>query len=654
MAPARPPSPRSARGAAQRAFPTLVGLLLALLVVPVGASSADAATGTIPGIDISQWQETIDWPSVEPTKVKFVIMRATKGKTYVDPSYSTNMTGASDAGFVVGAYHRATPSKVSGDAISEADHFLAVARNSAGDLIPALDIEETGGLSVSQLQTWVQTWVERVDSKLGVRPMVYASPYFWRTYMGDTRWFADHGYPLWIANWNVPVPDVPAGDWHGHGWTYWQWSSTGSLHGIPTAVDRDRFNGTDLKTGQIASLTVVPAQGGGVTAAGIACGAGSLLCSRLANAGDTFTLTATPGAGATLLGWTGACAGAGTSRTCDVTVHGQNAAAAVFGYPVTVSVDGTGAGRVSSFPSGLDCPDTCSAAYPAGSTINLTATADSASAFDGWRGGCSGLGSGCSLNINGPHIVGATFTATQRLEQDGIGTSYTWGSKEDRQALGGSYRTDHRAGASATLAFQQGAVTLITVTGPAMGKATVEVDGVGVGTINGYAASAHHGVEQRFDGFGPGAHSITVTATGTGSSKSTGTWVALDAIRWGGTLHKDPRAAASTWGSVAQVSASGGSYVLSEVGGASASLHFTGTGVTLVTARGPGMGMARLMVDGVPAGTVDLFAPTPTYAVQKTVAGLIDGPHVLTVVVTGTHRASASGSAVVVDGWIIR
>ncbi|MEA2579343.1 MAG: lysozyme [Actinomycetota bacterium] len=654
MAPPRPPSPRPSRGAAQRAFRSFVGLVLPLLVVPATASTANATAGTIPGIDISQWQETIDWPSVDPTKVVFVIMRATKGKTYVDPSYSTNLAGASNEGFIVGAYHRATPSRVSGDAISEADHFLSVARNSAGDLIPALDIEETGGLSVNQLQDWVQTWVERVDSKLGVRSMVYASPYFWRTYMGDTHWFADHGYPLWIANWNVPAPDVPAGDWHARGWTYWQWSSTGSLHGIPTAVDRDRFNGTDLKTGQIASLTVALPQGGAVTGSGISCGAGSSRCTRLANAGDAFTLTATPDAGAVLLGWTGACAGAGTSGTCEVTVHGQNAAAAVFGYKVTVSVTGTGAGTVSSFPSGVDCPDACSAAYPAGSTINLTATADSASAFDGWSGGCSGLGSGCSLNVNGPRVVGATFTTTQRLEQDGVGTGYLWGAKGDGRALGGSYRTDHRVGASTTLAFRDGAVTLVTVTGPAMGKATIEVDGVGVGTINGYAPSAHYGVERRFDGFGPGAHSITVTATGTGSSKSTGTRVAVDAIKWGGVLHKDPRATSSTWSSVAQVSASGGSYVVSDVAGASSSLHFTGTGATLVTLRGPGMGMARLVVDGVSVGTVDLYAPTQTYAVQKTVAGLSDGSHVLTLVVAGTHRPSASGSAVAVDGWIIR
>lgn len=639
---------------AHRAFRLLLGMLTSLLIVPATASAAHAAPSTILGVDISQWQETIDWPSVDPSKVTFVIMRATKGKFTVDPSYETNLAGASQNGFIVGAYHRATPSSTNGDAVAEADHFVSVARNAAGDIIPALDIEETGGLSVSQLQDWVQTWVARVYNQLGVRPMVYASPYFWRTSMGDSHWFADHGYPLWIANWYVSAPDVPANNWQGQGWTFWQWSSTGSVSGISTNVDRDRFGGTDLRMGEIASLTVVPAQGGSVSGARIACDATSSRCSRLANPGDTITLTAEPDTGATLLGWTGACAGAGTSSTCDVSLLGRDSAAAVFGYEVSVSASGTGAGAVTSSPSGLDCPGSCNEVFPAGSSVDLTATVDSASAFDGWSGACSGSGPMCSLTVNGPRTVGATFTATQGLEQDGAGTGYTWGPRRDRRALGGSYRTDHRAGASTTFAFQDGSITLFTATGPAMGKAAVRVDGVGVGTINGYASSAHFGVKQRFDGFGPGAHTLTVTAAGTSSTKATGTRVAVDAIRWAGTLHKNPHASVSTWSEVSQGSASGGSYVVSDSAGASASLHFTGTGASLVTLRGPGMGMARLLVDGVAVDTVDLYGPGTVFGVQKTVSGLSDGPHVLTVEVLGAHRPSASGSSVAVDGWIIR
>jgi hypothetical protein len=378
------------------------------------------------------------------------------------------------------------------------------------------------------------------------------------------------------------------------------------------------------------------------------------MCSRLANAGDTETLTATPAAGATVLGWTGACAAAGTSNTCDVAVKGQMATSVIFGYTLNVSSAGTGAGVVTSSPSGVSCPDNCSQAFPAGGSVDLTAIADSASAFDGWSGACSGSSMVCTVTVNGPRSVVATFSATQSLDQDGAGTGYSWGSKKDSRAVGGSYRTDHRAGASISLPFQGDGTTLYTVTGPAMGKATVTVDGADAGTLNGYAASMHFGVQRAFTGYGPGSHTLTLTAAGTSSTKATGTRVAVDAMRWGGRLYKDPHPTASTWSTVSDASASGGSYVVNDVQGASATLQFTGTGATLVTMRGPSMGMARLVVDGSPAGTIDLYAPTLTFGVQKTVSGLSDGLHTLTVQVLGDHRAASTGSAITVDGWIIR
>jgi hypothetical protein len=65
--------------------------------------------------------------------------------------------------------------------------------------------------------------------------------------MGDTTMFADQGYSvLWIAHWGTSSPTLPAGNWGGHGWTFWQYSSCGSVTGISGCVDLDRFNGSDL------------------------------------------------------------------------------------------------------------------------------------------------------------------------------------------------------------------------------------------------------------------------------------------------------------------------------------------------------------------------------------------------------------------------
>jgi GH25 family lysozyme M1 (1,4-beta-N-acetylmuramidase) len=66
--------------------------------------------------------------------------------------------------------------------------------------------------------------------------------------MANTDWFARNGYAvLWIANWtSASQPAVPAGDWAGGGWTFWQHSSTGTVPGIDGYVDLDRFNGASL------------------------------------------------------------------------------------------------------------------------------------------------------------------------------------------------------------------------------------------------------------------------------------------------------------------------------------------------------------------------------------------------------------------------
>jgi GH25 family lysozyme M1 (1,4-beta-N-acetylmuramidase) len=204
-------------------------------------------TSYVEGIDISQYQQAIDWPQVAGAGKRFAVMRATLGQTSVDPTYATNHAGARAAGLQVTAYHFATPSTSPGDAVLEADWFTQNAALLPGDLVPALDLEQTGGLSATDLQAWVGAWLGEVYARLGVRPMIYTSPNFWTSSMGDTTMFADQGYAvLWVAHWFVPNVYVPANDWGGHSWTFWQYDDCGSVPGVSGCVDLDRYNGTDL------------------------------------------------------------------------------------------------------------------------------------------------------------------------------------------------------------------------------------------------------------------------------------------------------------------------------------------------------------------------------------------------------------------------
>ena len=254
--------------------------LVATFLIAVPTSPASAAV-RVPGIDVSKWQGDVDWTDVASTPVRFVIMRATIGNTAstvrsVDPKYAEYLAGATANGLVVGAYHRANVGRAEDDAWNEANYFVNNAQIAAGDVLPVLDIEQTHGLSVAEMQEWVREWVQRVFARTGVKPMIYSSPNFWQTNMGNTPWFADHGYPLWIAHWGVSAPIVPAGNWGGQGWTFWQWTSTGHVDGIASDVDRDRFKGTSLARGKIASLEVTPPDGGAITGARIDCGGAAI------------------------------------------------------------------------------------------------------------------------------------------------------------------------------------------------------------------------------------------------------------------------------------------------------------------------------------------------------------------------------------------
>jgi GH25 family lysozyme M1 (1,4-beta-N-acetylmuramidase) len=213
--------------------------VLAAMATPAGAARRDA---DLPGIDVSHWQGTIDWSAVAATGQRFVFAKASEGQTYDDPMYAANRAGAGANGILFGAYHFAQPDTSTNDAVIEADHFADVAAPVRGDLYPVLDIEASNGLSVEALTTWVHDWLVEATARIGVKPLIYTNPSFWRTNMGDTQSFAKAGYKLlWIANWDVPTPDVPANDWAGHGWTFWQNTDCATVNGIAGCVDGDLY-----------------------------------------------------------------------------------------------------------------------------------------------------------------------------------------------------------------------------------------------------------------------------------------------------------------------------------------------------------------------------------------------------------------------------
>jgi hypothetical protein len=78
-------------------------------------------------------------------------------------------------------------------------------------------------------------------------------------------------------------------------------------------------------------------------------------------------------------------------------------------YLLTVAKAGTGTGAIDSLPAGISCGAVCSALYPSGTVVTLTATPGPGSGFAGWSGGgCTGT-SPCQIAISAAQTVTATF-----------------------------------------------------------------------------------------------------------------------------------------------------------------------------------------------------------------------------------------------------
>ncbi len=193
------------------------------------------------GVDVSHHQDVIDWGKVAGTGVVFAFLKATEASTLVDRQFSFNWKETKKNGIVRGSYHFFRPRSPVEKQIS---NFLAVqGKLEVGDLPPVLDLEVPDSwrsLSLKKRIAIVRQWLDAVETALGIRPIIYLSSSFPADVLGSDPFLKD--YLLWVANYKVSKPTVPA-PWTN--WNFWQYSETGRVTGVPTsAVDLNWFQGS--------------------------------------------------------------------------------------------------------------------------------------------------------------------------------------------------------------------------------------------------------------------------------------------------------------------------------------------------------------------------------------------------------------------------
>jgi hypothetical protein len=265
-------------------------------------------------------------------------------------------------------------------------------------------------------------------------------------------------------------------------------------------------------------------------------------------------------------------------------------------------------------------------------------------------------GSG-KLWLGSPAVGVGTYQDTS----SSISFSGSWTSWADAAHSGASVRYANTTGASASLTFTGSSVALVYVAQFNTGIATVSIDGTPVDQLDTYSA-AQQLQRQKTYTVPAGMHTVSVAVSGNKNASSSGTYVVFDAFIVSAAppavdvgTHQDTSSSVNfsgSWTSWANAAHSGGSVKHSNVTGASASLTFTGSALTLVYVAQSNTGIATVSIDGTPADQLDTYSAAQAFQRQKTYA-MSAGTHTVSVAVSGNKNASSSATYVVFDAFIV-
>jgi hypothetical protein len=198
---------------------------------------------------------------------------------------------------------------------------------------------------------------------------------------------------------------------------------------------------------------------------------------------------------------------------------------------LSVALDGSGGGVVTSSPSGIDCSGNtgdCSETFSEGTQVVLTAVPDGDSALGGWSGCDQASGSECTVTLAGDTDVTATFVDTSgpgafplQVTVAGSGDGFVR-SNPDGLGCGGSCSYFVEAGAVFTLTAEPSAGSTFeswsgcdSVSGP-----TCTISMTGSRNVTASFASD--------PGPGPTQRNLAVTLAGSGSGDVTSSPAGID------------------------------------------------------------------------------------------------------------------------------
>lgn len=217
----------------------------------------DGQKASVTGVDVSEYQEDIDFEALKNAGIDFAIIRCgyrgwTTGVLVEDARFRENIEKAEAAGMPYGVYifsQAVSPS----EAAEEASMIIELCKGYTPDLPYAIDIEACGtaddpgrqNLLTTQERTQIVNTFANVISTYGSEPMLYSN----KRWLQDNMYLSQITCKIWYAMWPgedeeatgenpnndalEPDPDkIPDMEVE-----IWQYSSQGQVDGIETLVD---------------------------------------------------------------------------------------------------------------------------------------------------------------------------------------------------------------------------------------------------------------------------------------------------------------------------------------------------------------------------------------------------------------------------------
>jgi GH25 family lysozyme M1 (1,4-beta-N-acetylmuramidase)/LysM repeat protein len=231
-------------------------LALAMLIAP-SIAQADS------GVDVSNYQGCVAQQRARTAKdngVAFAFVKVSEGRGFTDGVADCSLTGFAQVGVRRAVYHFARP-EYGNSADQEADWFLSQTKGYVGQgILPVLDWEPGGGQKSNV--AWAKRWLDRVAAAWGTKPLIYMSA----STIGMADWssVANADYGLWVAGYprgyaGERLRDPGAVPYSVAPWGFaaaWQYSSSGNVPGIGSAVDVNWFYGTAATWAKYANAPI--------------------------------------------------------------------------------------------------------------------------------------------------------------------------------------------------------------------------------------------------------------------------------------------------------------------------------------------------------------------------------------------------------------